>query len=267
MRKRILITGDDGYNSIGVRILTRLLKTDYDVCIAATLNQQSSTGGQLSLNKEFKWGEEYIEGVKCLWVDGTPADAIEVAQSYYNDSFDLIVSGINYGENLSYSLVSSGTFSVAVRAIGLKLAPKAIVLSLQTTKNNVFKIHQTTNSLESLMEYPGKKALEVINHIINNDFYNTEIVNVNFPMSPSHKYQLTKVSNDITKLWKHPLEINRDLMTAKSPEIAYSDNIEDSIEIDTGALQKGYISISPINYLSYADSNLIPTPADLSANK
>lgn len=94
-----------------------------------------------------------------------------------------------------------------------------------------------------------------------------EIVNVNFPMSPSHTYQLTKVSKDITKLWKHPLEINRELMTAKSPEIAYSDNLEDSIEIDTGALHKGYISISPINYLSYADSSLIPTPADLSANK
>jgi 5'/3'-nucleotidase SurE len=46
---RILLTGDDGYNSIGTRLLVHALKNEHTLQIAATKSQQSGVGGQLSL--------------------------------------------------------------------------------------------------------------------------------------------------------------------------------------------------------------------------
>jgi 5'-nucleotidase len=250
MIKRILITGDDGYNSVGIRTLARLFKDRYDVQIAATLNQQSATGGKMSLTNDLAWGEEEIEGVPALWVDGSPVDAIEIAKAYYKKPFDLAISGINFGENISYSLVSSGTFSAAVRSIGVKLAPKAIALSWQTTGDKMFIKHESHHDIAHFLEYPGREVVRIVKLIIDNDFYGKELVNVNFPMHPSSEYKIVKVSNDITSLWRYPVELDRVMKRAKKPTSGYSDHLETDITTDIGALHKGFITISPLNYLS-----------------
>lgn len=248
--KRILISGDDGYNSVGTRTLAQLLKKNFDVNIAATLNQQSATGGLLNLKEKMVWGEERVEGVPTLWVDGSPVDAIEVAQGYFKKPFDLVISGINFGENLSYSLVSSGTFSAAVRAIGVNLAPKGIVLSWQTTSENFLIKHKVNDDLSSFIKYPGLIAVELINQCIENNNYTKELVNINFPNKPTKKFKVVNLAKDITRLWKYPLDIDYKRRTAAQPKETYSDELEEDIRTDVGALHKGYITITPIDYLS-----------------
>ncbi|MBU0998426.1 5'/3'-nucleotidase SurE [Patescibacteria group bacterium] len=248
--KRILITGDDGYNSVGTRTLAHLLKKKYEVNIAATLRQQSGTGGKISLTNNIPWGEEKVEGVSALWVDGSPADAIEVAQGYFKKPFDFVISGINYGENVGYSLVSSGTFSAAVRAIGVQLAPKAIVLSWQTTANNFFIKHKVKDDLSSFLKYPGEMAIKLIEKCINNNCYGKELVNINFPNTPTDKVRIVKPARDITRLWKYPLDIDKKRKFAHQPKETYSRNLETEVETDVGALHKGHITITPLNYLS-----------------
>ena len=248
--KSILITGDDGYNSVGVRTLARLLGKKYDVKIAATLNQQSATGGKISLTDKLVWGEETIEDVDALWVDGSPVDAIEVAQGYFDKKFDIVVSGINYGENLSYSLVSSGTFSAAIRAIGVNLADKGIVFSWQTSSNNFEKKHKRSDDISLFLDYPGQEALKITEEIIKNNFYNKELVNVNFPNKPSSNSKLVPISKDITRLWKYPMIIDKNKHIARQSDQTYSDNLETDANTDVGALHAGLITISPINYLT-----------------
>ena len=249
MPKRVLITGDDGYNSVGIRALVELLKDNYSVSVAATLEQQSGMGGKLSLSKEITWGEDIVEGAPALWVDGSPADAMEISQGFFDKPFDFIISGINYGENLSYALVSSGTFSAAIRGIGTKLAPRAIVMSWQTTSDNFLKKHEITHDLTEFLKYPGKEAVKIIDLIIKNNFYGKEIVNVNFPMESCNKYKIAKVSKDITKLWNYPLIIDKSKHIAKHSDAAYSKNLEKDPNVDIGALHNGFITISPIDYL------------------
>lgn len=247
--KRILITGDDGYNSVGIRSLIRLLKDKYSLSVAATLNQQSGVGGKMTLADELPWGEEKIDGVPILWVDGSPVDAVEVAQGYYKKHFDVVISGINFGENVAHSLVSSGTFSAAVRAVGINLAPHAVVLSWQTALKNILKKHKIGHDISEFLKYPGKQATKTIEMIFQNDFYGKALVNINFPMEPSKKYKIVKVAKDITKLWKYPMLIDRKRKVARPPSTAYSDHLETDISTDSGALHKGYITISPLNYL------------------
>lgn len=39
-KKRVLLTGDDGYNSLGTRLVIAALKESYELQIAGTLRQQ-----------------------------------------------------------------------------------------------------------------------------------------------------------------------------------------------------------------------------------
>src|SRR4030043_988938 len=128
---RILLTGDDGYNSLGTRVLIHHLKDKYDISVVGTKVQQSGVGGKLTLDRSFKWGLKKVDGIEAIWVDGTPVDAIEFAQGYFKKPFDLVISGINWGENVTPALISSGTFSAAVRALGVKIAGRAIAMSYQ----------------------------------------------------------------------------------------------------------------------------------------
>lgn len=250
MRKRILITADDGYNSVGVRTLARLLKNEFDVEIAATLMQQSATGGIINLKDAMSWGEDEVEGVHALWVDGSPVDAIEVAQGFFKKPFDLVVSGINFGENLSYALVSSGTFSAAVRTIGVNLSPNAIVMSWQTVGSNFLINHDKGVDISEFLKYPGGMAIKIIKTVMENNFYGKELINVNFPNNATEKSKLCAPTKDITKLWKYPLIIDREKKTARQPDQLYSDEIGTDKEGDVAALHNGFITITPLNYLS-----------------
>lgn len=247
--KNILITGDDGYNSVGIRTLIRLLKDKYKVSIAATLNQQSAVGGQLNLKTPIAWGQEKIEGMDVLWVDGSPVDAMEVAQGFFKKKFDVVISGINFGINVSYSLVSSGTFSAAVRAIGLKLAPKAIALSWQADGSNLFRNHKTSDDLGDFLEYPGGQVVPILEEIFKNDFYGKELVNVNFPKHKSNKLRMVDIARDLTKVWSYPLIIDKKRKLATAPKQEYSSRLETDINTDVGAVNNGYITITPMNYL------------------
>lgn len=246
---KVLLTGDDGYNSVGIRTLAHFLKKDFDLKIAATLKQQSGTGGKMNLKDDIVWDEEIIDGVQALWVDGSPVDAVEVAQAYFDEKFDLVVSGINYGENLTYSLVSSGTFSAAVRAIGVQIAPQAIVMSWQTDSSNFLREHDLGDSLELFIKYPGKIAYQLIHDCIQNDFYDKELVNINFPNKPTTKIKTARIGKNITRHWKYPLIIDKDRKLASFPKETYSENLYKDTGTDVGALHKGYITVTPLSYL------------------
>ena len=45
-KKRILLTGDDGYQSLGTRLVAHVLRENYDLTIAGTVSQQSAVGGE-----------------------------------------------------------------------------------------------------------------------------------------------------------------------------------------------------------------------------
>ena len=248
--KRILLTGDDSYNGIGLRILIAVLKDKHELKIAATLDQQSGTGGGITFQKEHKWGETVVDGIDAVWVDGTPADVMEFAQGYYEKPFDLIISGINYGLNTGYALISSGTFSAAVRGVGVKLAPKAIIASMSSPISDWQKKHSQEDSIKQFLKYPGKVAKKMIDLCIENNNWNKTFVNLNFPVNPTKEYKMTKVDPDITRCYKYPVDINKEKNTFEYPRGVVADEKDKQTDINTdvGALNKGYISISPFEF-------------------
>ena len=178
--RQVLLTGDDGYNSIGIRLVANLLKSKYKLVIAGTKTQQSGVGGKLSVFSGGTWGITTMDKIPALWVSGTPADAIECARSYYQTKFDLVISGINLGLNVSDPF-TSGTMAAAWRSLKLNLSPRAIAISWNAPSALFNHPHHGKEELKRYLDHPGKTAGKVIDLAIDKNFWGSSYLNINLP--------------------------------------------------------------------------------------
>lgn len=257
--KSILITGDDGYNSIGTRLLAHFLKDDFDVKIAASKSQQTGVGGCINI-KGGAYGEALIEDVPTLWVEGSPCDAVDASREQFQQTYDLVVSGINMGANIGNSIISSGTFSAAFRALGLGIAKQAIALSWNCPTSMWTKDHHEEDDLEEFLKYPGEIARQVIDLAIANNNWGAQILNVNFPEKYSNKVRFTRPLQGINDFF-FPVKLDE-----KKRHFYYPGGLVDKPpqdeSIDTDALRSGLISISPCR-ADFLDEKLYQKHQDL----
>jgi 5'-nucleotidase len=134
-RPLILITNDDGIESPGLHAAAEALLPLADLIIAAPEKQQSATGCSLRAaeNAVFQSRTIDIGGQKihgwCL--DASPATTVRHAIQCLcgNRRPDMVVSGINFGENLGTNVTISGTVGAALQAAAWDL--KALAVSLE----------------------------------------------------------------------------------------------------------------------------------------
>jgi len=106
---RIVVVNDDGIDAYGIGVLERAARSLCDdVWVVAPASDQSGRARAMSYRREV-WAEP--RGHQRFAVDGTPADCVVVALNglLTDRPVDLIVSGINDGENVADDVASSGT--------------------------------------------------------------------------------------------------------------------------------------------------------------
>jgi 5'/3'-nucleotidase len=118
-RPRILVTNDDGIESRGILALKRALEPLGDVTVVAPDTNQSAVGHQKTLMRPLRVRERILaDGSTGYSIDGSPTDAVSLAfLGYFEERFDLVASGINYGANLGDDITYSGTVSAAMEAV------------------------------------------------------------------------------------------------------------------------------------------------------
>ena len=124
---RILLTNDDGIHAPGLALLEKVAaKLSDDVWVCAPAEEQSGAGHSLTLHMPVRLREH---GERRYSVTGTPTDAINLAlrKLFTDRKPDLVISGINNGENLADDVTYSGTISAAME--GALAGIKAIALS------------------------------------------------------------------------------------------------------------------------------------------
>lgn len=134
---KILITNDDGVTSKGILALYNAVKDIGDTTIVAPLHQQSGVGHAITLMKPLRAIPTKIdEGVEAYAVTGTPTDCVIVgSKNLMDEEPDLIISGINIGENLARSITTSGTLGATFEAAYFGIP--AIAVSLQVKHEDV----------------------------------------------------------------------------------------------------------------------------------
>jgi 5'-nucleotidase len=120
---RILVTNDDGIDSIGLHVLARSiceLDGDHEVHVVAPDQEYSGAGAALGalhlIQPEVRRGHIDDCPVAAVWkVSGPPALCVMFARlGAFGPPFDLIVSGINPGANVGRAVYHSGTVGAAL---------------------------------------------------------------------------------------------------------------------------------------------------------
>lgn len=240
--KRILLTGDDGYNSIGTRLLIHWLKQKYDLAICGTKVQQSGVGGKLNIKHGGKFYSAKVDGVPAVYVSGTPGDAMELAVVYFQEKFDLVISGINLGPNVVGEL-ASGTMTAAVRAVKLQLAPRAIAFSWNAPAKLWYQSHDGVEAINEFIAYPGESAFNLVMKAVKENFWDCPLLNINFPTGPSQKVKFTKFLPYFADYYT-PVELNQKNKTYFYP-LKSRGQTPEQLDFDAFAMNAGYISITP----------------------
>ena len=114
----ILVTNDDGYNAPGIRALVDSLVSIAAVVVAAPEGQQSGVSHGIRLSNPITVDEfSNKHGIEWYAIDARPATAMRLALNALVDTLpDLVVSGINTGDNVGLTSWLSGTVAGAREA-------------------------------------------------------------------------------------------------------------------------------------------------------
>jgi 5'-nucleotidase len=175
---RILITNDDGINAPGLKVLhaiaTTLAGPSGEVWTVAPVFEQSGVGHCINYVKPMMISEF---GPRRFAVEGSPADCVLSAlhEVMLDTPPDLILSGVNRGNNSAENTLYSGTIGAALE--GALQGYPAIALSQYYGPAN--------RDLDDPFEASAQHGANVVRRILdqNDDISETyrRFFNVNFP--------------------------------------------------------------------------------------
>lgn len=134
-RAQILLVNDDGISSPGLWAAAKELSEIGYVTVAAPREQHSGAGRSVPAWSDgevkptlLKIGDEEWT---CYSVGGSPAQSVQYGiMSILKEKPDLVVSGINYGENPSVDITLSGTVGAALEAASFGVPSLAVSMLL-----------------------------------------------------------------------------------------------------------------------------------------
>ena len=167
---KILVCNDDGYRAPGLRALRDALQGLAELTVVAPERNHSGASNALTLEVPLRVTE--VEP-HFFFVTGTPTDCVHLAISgLFDFEFDMVVSGINNGENLGDDVLYSGTVAAAIEGRFLGLPTVAFSLRRPT---------------EGEMDFSAAAgvARQLVEHIVRSPLPHNTILNVNVPHRPA----------------------------------------------------------------------------------
>jgi 5'-nucleotidase len=234
---KILITNDDGIFAPGLKALYLELAALGEVAVVAPDTEQSAVGHSISLSNPLRVKAVNLDGGISGWsVTGTPADCVKIALAELLPARPhLVVSGINLGPNVGINVLYSGTVSAATEASILGL--KAMAFSLNTYKNPDFATaaRLARQTLARLLDWSGWQPKVCLN--------------INLPALPEGQIQgIRVVRQDTGPLVEH-FERRVDPRERVYYWLAEINERRDlDIDTDFGALEAGFIAVTPISF-------------------
>jgi 5'-nucleotidase len=230
---RILITNDDGIHAEGLAVLERIAATiSDDVWVVAPETDQSGLSHSLTLSSPLRLRK--IDERRYA-LSGTPTDCVIMGvKRVMPGPPDLVLSGINAGQNVCDDVTYSGTVAGAIE--GTMLGLRSIALS------QAHGADRATN-----WETAERHAPAVLEKLAGIDFPKGVLFNVNFPAVAADAVTGTEMTRQGKLEYNLGFEERQDgrgfpyfwlkFGRQAGPELAQS---------DIGALLAGRISVTPL---------------------
>jgi len=231
----ILISNDDGINSLGLITLPQTISEIANVTVVAPDRERSATAHAITMHKPLRVEEVEIPGCKVLAykVNGTPSDCVKLAlEALLDETPDLVLSGINRGPNLGTDVIYSGTVSAALEAALLGIP--GIALSVAGHENVEFN-------------HAADFAKRLIQQVAKKEFPKDTLLNVNIPNVGPENIAGIAVTHLGTIKYKNSFERRTDPRGKVYYWLA-GEAVEDINDkgADVWAIKNNYISVTPI---------------------
>jgi 5'-nucleotidase len=166
---RVLVTNDDGIHAPGLKVCEAIARTlTDDVWVVAPETDQSGVAHSLSLNDPLRLREVTP---RHFAVKGTPTDCVIMGVRHILDRKpDLVLSGVNRGQNVAEDVTYSGTVAGAIE--GTILGVPSIALS---------QAYGPTGRHEIRWSCGEHHAPGLVKRLVEAGIPEGTLVNVNFP--------------------------------------------------------------------------------------
>lgn len=234
---KILLANDDGIDAKGIHVLIQELKEEYELYVCAPIRQRSGYSHSVTyFAKDNRCEIRNIPGVKKAWAaDATPADCVYYGiYAMMDEKPDLVISGINQGENLSDDVLYSGTIGAACEALIAGIP--AMAVSLCSYESDDF--HASAKTAHALIPLYMQQS--------RHDY----VLSVNVPPLPYQDIKGFQICRSMKgrNYAKHvsieALEGNACILHTDNTRPSMKQKIQAGSDVD--AVNKGYTAITPV---------------------
>jgi 5'-nucleotidase len=232
---RILLSNDDGILAPGLSALYAAIAGTGEITVAAPDSPQSAAGHAITLTHPLSVQHVKLAGgFDGLSIDGRPADCVRLAiRNLMDHRPDLVLSGINAGNNVGINVFYSGTVAAAAEAAMFGIAAVAFSASMDGEVDFVRIAGLCRNVLDCLLAKglsPG------------------ELVSVNIPALLPGRPKGVKVVRQSTAGIEDLYDRRKDSAGNECYHIGsdYSFGPCDD-DTDVVALAQGYITVTPLH--------------------
>jgi len=235
---RILLTNDDGIHAQGLEVLRQIAaELSDDIWVVAPETEQS--GGSRSLTLADPLRVRHIDE-RTFAINGTPTDCIlvGVAKLIKGRQPDLVLSGVNRGQNIADDVTYSGTVAGAME--GSCAGISSIALS---------QAFSSRRSSEPCWQTARAFAPQIIARLLDVGWQKNIIINLNFPDEKPEDVKGVKLTPQSLRN-KLPTHIDERIDARGNTYywIGYANR--DDPQQDEGdiiALAQGYVTLTPLH--------------------
>jgi 5'-nucleotidase len=249
---RILVTNDDGIEAPGLRTLVQALSDEgMQPWVAAPDSERSATGHGITILRPLTVRPAQVPGaVEAYAVDGRPADttmlALSVPDFFTSEGgFDLVLSGINRGNNTGLHVIYSGTVAGA-REAACKGVP-ALALSLDHHSRDA-EYSASAAAIMPLVRTLGRRAdLRAA--------LSSTVVNVNVPhcsLGDMAGYALDGQSVECTRPGFKPVPVDGEGVRAWMNSAAAGTALDRRPGFDAASTNSRHVSLCVLTLTSHA---------------
>ena len=232
-RPLILISNDDGFQAKGINQLVDMLSDMADILVCAPDGPRSGYSCAFSATTPLRLTlRQRRQGVEVWSCNGTPVDCVKLAlENILTRRPDMVIGGINHGDNASVNTHYSGTMGVTLEGC-MKYIP-SVAFSLCD--------HRDDADFEPLRPY----IRDITRWVLSEGLPKGVCLNVNFPLLPVFKgVRLCRMAfgtwYNETSTCHHPRGYDYYWMIGH-----YRNDEPEQQDTDNWALTHGYVAITP----------------------
>jgi 5'/3'-nucleotidase len=230
-RLTVLLSNDDGFNAPGLQALIHALAPVEDVFVAAPADNESGKGHSITVGRPIYVADMQQPDDRVYYaIRATPATCVRLAlNALMPKKPDVVISGINRGENLGMVVYYSGTLGAAREAVMSGIPAIAVSMQGDSERDYVATaayVHTLLDRLQSL-------------NLLKRGFF----LNVNLPAGERKGVRVTRLSFTAGRII---YQRRNDAQGHTYYVQSWEATLDDDDGTDVWAFVRGYITMTPL---------------------